>query len=394
MKILYYSSHPNLNLASPAGYGTHMREMIKAFTGLGHDVKPVIMGGTRLSSSSLEIKPRNPLKRLISSAIPVYFWESAKDYRLNYFDKYAFRTLEKEIQRFQPEVIYERASYLQTSGVRAAVKYKIKHVLEVNAPYSEERVQLQGNSFFASKGVKAEKIQLEASDRIAVVSSALLNHLSSTYNVVGKKFILTPNAINPSSINYSVKKAELLKSDLKLEDRIVLGFVGSIFPWHGLDLLIKAFKVIYTSKASVHLLIIGDGETLPLLKKIAHQEGIQEQITFTGNVNHQDVFNYIACMDVCIMATSNWYGSPVKIFEYGAMGKAVIAPDNVPVRDVMEDGVSGLLVEPNVESLINGITKFLENEELRKSCALEFKNQVLQKYTWVNNAKMILSGLQ
>jgi len=393
MKILYYSSHPHLNLASPSGYGTHMREMISAFTELGHEVKPVIMGGTTLTYTNLAIKGRSPLKKLVAACVPAYAWESAKDYKLDNFDKYAYKVLEEEVQRFNPDVIYERASYLQTSGIRAAIKHHIKHILEVNAPYAEERVQLQGNSFFASKGVGVEKTLLEKSSKIAVVSSALRNHLSTTYKIKQEKFILTPNAINPASINYNPEEADQQRQKLNLAGKTVIGFVGSIFPWHGVDILISAFKaVLDVTEKPVHLLIVGDGEILPILKAQADRDGLGNLITFTGNVRHQDVFNLIACMDICVMAKSNWYGSPVKIFEYAAMGKAVIAPDNIPVRDVMQNGITGLLVQPSIESLTQALVSYLQNDALRESCATAFRDLTLNKYTWKHNAALVLSA--
>ena len=395
MKILYYSSHPNLNLASPAGYGTHMREMIAAFTALGHEVKPVIMGGTDITTNNLAIQGRSPLKKFIAACIPPYVWESAKDYKLNIFDRSCFKVLEKEIQNFKPDVIYERAAYLQTSGIKAATKYNVEHILEVNAPYAEERVQMQGDSFFASSGAEVEKLLLEKSSKIAVVSSALRDHLSSAYKIEQEKFILTPNSINPVRISYNTEKAGQQKHDLKLAGKTVIGFVGSIFPWHGVDLLISAFKVVLdVTKKPIHLLIVGDGEILPKLKAQVEKDGLGNLITFTGNVQHQDVFNLIACMDICVMAKSNWYGSPVKIFEYAAMGKAVIAPDNIPVRDVMQNGITGLLVQPNVESLTQALVSFMENDELRESCAMAFRDLTLEKYTWKNNAELVLSSIK
>ncbi|RAU83288.1 glycosyltransferase family 4 protein [Pontibacter arcticus] len=393
MKILYYSSHPHLNLASPAGYGTHIREMIHAFGQLGHDVKPVIMGGTTINEGDLSIKGRSPLKQMAASMVPSFIWETAKDHQLLKFDKYAAEILEEEIQQFQPDLIYERAAYLQTSGVEAAVKHRIQHVLEVNAPYAEERVQMQGNSFYAGKGVEIEKKLLKGSTKIAVVSSALQKHLSTTYHIEADKFILTPNAINPAHINYSLNRASDIKEALKITHKTVIGFVGSIFPWHGIDLLIKAFKTISASDSSLHLLIVGDGETLPLLKNLVQQEQLQDVITFTGNIKHQDVFNYIACMDICVMPTSNWYGSPVKIFEYAAMGKAVIAPDNIPVKDVMHDQITGLLIQPDVDSLKTALNQFIENKSLRESCAHAFKRLVLTNYTWVKNAEKVISSI-
>ena len=79
MKILYYSPNPNLNLSDPAGYGTHMREMIKAFRALGHEVEVQIMGGTE-PKPSVAAKP-SLLKRFAKVVIPSRRWQTLKDQR-------------------------------------------------------------------------------------------------------------------------------------------------------------------------------------------------------------------------------------------------------------------------------------------------------------------------
>jgi glycosyltransferase involved in cell wall biosynthesis len=105
------------------------------------------------------------------------------------------------------------------------------------------------------------------------------------------------------------------------------------------------------------------------------------------------VYTYIDLMDITVMARSNWYGSPVKIFEYGAMGKAIIAPDTVPVRDVMIDGEDGLLVEPVVSLISSALSRLISDKEERSRFGRNFQRKVLEKYTWMRNARTALEGL-
>ena len=95
-------------------------------------------------------------------------------------------------------------------------------------------------------------------------------------------------------------------------------------------------------------------------------------------------------MDITIGADSHWYGFPVKIFEYGGMGKAIIAPDNIPVRDVMVDGEDGILVQPNAESIRKAIEKLIENPDLRKEIAQNFQEKVLANHKWIDNAERVI----
>jgi glycosyltransferase involved in cell wall biosynthesis len=390
MKILYYSSHPNLSLNSQSGYGTHFREMIKAFRTLGHEVSVLVMGGEEKEVGIAQKESGLSIKQKIKPFVPAKLWASMKDFSLIRFDSYAKQTLEARVKGFNPDVIYERSAYLQTSGVEVAREYKIPHFMEINSPHIEEAKVFQGDSWYEKKAIDAESKQVKYSDRLLPVSSALKNFLIKSYVVPIDKFTVLPNAIDPNKLEYSQFDAEAISSKYGLEDKTVIGFVGSIFPWHGIDKMIEAISQI-KSLENIKALIVGDGEILPDLKQQSQDLGLLDTIIFTGKVPHKDVFAHIECMDITIMADSNSYGSPVKIFEYGGMGKAIIAPDNIPVRDVMEDGKDGILVKPNANSIRKAMETLIENPELRKNMAQNFQQKVLDNYKWIDNAKRVIS---
>jgi len=95
-------------------------------------------------------------------------------------------------------------------------------------------------------------------------------------------------------------------------------------------------------------------------------------------------------MDICIMAKSNWYGSPVKIFEYGLMNKPIIAPNTAPVLDVMVNNVDALIINDNETELSSAIQQLLDNSELSSSLASTFHSKVLELYTWEHAANNII----
>ena len=390
MKILYYSAHPGLKMNAATGYGTHMREMIEAFKRKGHEVLPVILGDIK---RNIEVVPESNklfLKKAIKKIIPNYLWKSLKDYELIKFDLNAELILEEKIIAFNPDLIYERGSYLQLSGVKMAKKFKLKHYIELNAPFVEESASFEGAAgFFKQKALHIEKEQILQSEKTIVVSSALQNYYSDKYKVHKSNFLVTPNCINAQGVLSNIELKQELITRYHLKDKKIIGFVGSIFPYHGVDLLIEAFSELQPLYAHLQLLIVGDGAMLPKLKAYAFSMGTNA--IFTGSVSHKEIYTYIDIMDIAVMAKSNWYGSPVKIFEYGAMGKTIIAPDTKPVRDVMEDGVDGFLVKPAVKDLKNAISKIMEDAELGIKMGENFKNKVFANYTWDAIAAKILN---
>lgn len=387
MKIIYYSPHPNLNLSAPSGPGTHMREVIKGFEDQGHEVIPCILGGTEETSLQIEYS-ESGFKKFIKKLLPESIWQTAKDIRLRRFDKYAKAQLNAIIEREKPEMIYERGYYLMTSGVEAAKEAGIAHAIELNAPYPEEKVQMEGASMFISMAHEKEKLQVTETDLVVVVSSALKTYLADKHEIDPDKILVTPNAVNPEKFR-GVASGKARFS----EDHTVIGFVGSIFPYHGVDMLIQGFAELAEKHDDLRLLIVGDGYVLGSLKQLAEELKVSDKVIFTGNVAYHEVYTLIAEMDICVMATSNWYGSPVKIFEYGIMNKAIIAPDNIPVRDVMVHEQDGILCEASRISLTNGLRRLIQDTDLRARLASSFHDKVLREHTWTQVSQRILDQM-
>lgn len=393
MKIIYYSPHPVLSIHSPAGYATHMKEMIYAFQSLGHTVLPLILGDSDEPALHTTSSTSGIGKKMVKKILPSIIWETLKDFNLQKFDSYAASKLEALIEAEQPDLVYERSNYLQVSGVSVCKRLGIAHVLEVNAPYVEERVVLGGASLLLKQAQKKEAIQLRTTNKVVVVSTALEIFFRQQYQLPAEKFLITPNAINPDA-GGQLSEISLKKAPPGInEGDFVFGFVGSIFPWHGLDILIDSFSRLPESYANTRLLIVGDGEILPKLRQQAQEGGRGADIFFTGSIPHRQVFSYIHSMDCAIMAKSNWYGSPIKLFEYGVLGKPIIAPDTVPVKDVVKHLQTGYLVPPSADDMLAAMQWMYTNRDEARVMGERFRQQILEHHLWKHNAEAVLSSI-
>lgn len=382
--------HPHLNLAAPSGPGTHMREVIEGFRQHGNEVVPFITGGTELSTASAPIQFR---KSRFRAFIPDLVWHSIKDLYFIRQDRLIKERLKAEIERVRPDMVYERGCYLSKAASAVCKELQLPHFIEINAPYPEEKRMLEGKSLTHFLGDTAERYQVNSATKVFVVSSAMKEYLIRRTGCAENKIVVTPNAVNP--VTFSAKRL-ISKKDLGIADNArVVGFVGSIFPYHGVDILIEAFAEIAQSRTeTLHLLVVGDGETLPLLKQYASKIGIEKQIIFTGNIAHENIPDYIAMMDIAVMAKSNWYGSPVKIFEYGWMQKLIIAPNTSPVRDVMVHDTDGLLIEAGKDELKAALFSALESPSKAQSMATHFHEKVKNQFTWRHITQTILDQYQ
>lgn len=391
MRILYYSPHPRLSMEAPTGYGTHMREMVGAWRKAGIEVKTLIaadLGGRQVQEpkrSEGVIETLRGWKRFV----PRKLWETARDIQLIRFDLRMERRLRKAVEEYRPDVIYERVAYLQNSGVRTAKAFGVTHIAEINAPFPEERKYFSGDSYLVGTAADNLRQILIQTDGITTVSTALADYFGGIAEEAVSKTLVLPNCVNPEEVIHGGDRPDDLREELHLGSALVLGFVGSIFPYHGVDLLIEAFAGLPKAPRT-KLLIVGDGASLPELRALAKRLGVFGDVIFTGSVPHRDVYLYIELMDICCMAKSNWYGSPVKIFEYGLLKKPVIAPDTEPVKEVM-DKTTGVIVKPDTESISDAMRLLISDESLRKRLAETWHHKVLKEHTWDTAAAKVLT---
>lgn len=385
MKILYYSPHPALNLTNPAGYGSHMRGTISAMETLGHEVKLIINGGV---NKEVSLKQGHSAPSALAKLLPSIIKETIKDIRLLLFDCREKKKLQQIVQQFQPDIIYERSAYLMSAGVKVAREFGITHYLEVNAPFIQEKKEMEGHSLLIGRAAQTEAFKMQVSNKLIVVSHALKDFCQQEHNLSVEKIAVAPNGINLSDWHTDFASAKQISMQLGFDkDNFVVGFVGSILPHHGVERLISSFAKV--ARTNWRLLIVGDGWPLESLKQQAIESGVAHQTIFTGNIPFEQIKNYMSLFSVAVMPQSNWYGSPVKIFEYGAVGKPVIAPDVGPVKDVMQSD-DAILIDDDVE-LANALLLLANNKDKANALAHNWRKKVANNYTWLAITEKLLS---
>lgn len=395
LRVLFYSPHPTHDIVTEVGYATHQRETIEALRVLGAEVMPVVMGGTTLDevpfTQGKAVSPSG-WKKWLKKLIPRFVWVSVKDFMLLKHDKKAQLKLLESIHSFKPDLIYERSEYLQDSGVKPAKKFGIPYFVEVNAPFVQEMIHMEGSSIWTPLGHRKEKRKYMAADTIFVVSSVLKDFLISQYNIPASKIKVSPNRINVAHFMAQANAPLPVPLTFKDPSLPLIGFVGSILPHHHVEDLLQAFKWCIDKGLKANLLVVGGGSLLHSLQSSVAHGAYQPFVQFTNKIPHLQVPAYINKMDITVMPGSNWYGSPIKIFEYGILGKLVIAPDNGPVNDVMLANIDGLLIQPGPEALFDALQYALQNPEVCKQLGTHFKQKIETSYTWNQAGEMILEA--
>jgi glycosyltransferase involved in cell wall biosynthesis len=179
-----------------------------------------------------------------------------------------------------------------------------------------------------------------------------------------------------------------------LGNQRVIGFVGSFQPWHDVEGLLRAFSRLYADDHTLRLMLVGDGEPRETLEETTRQLGLESAVVFTGNIPHDSVPDYIAAMDVAV-APYNWnkdfYGSPLKLFEYMAAGKPTVAAAIGQIEEVIEHRKTGWLYPSgDHEQLADGLASLLYSPESSSAIGAAAREKILTDYTWKAIATRII----
>ncbi len=380
MKILYLCSDRGIDLSGLKGASIHVRAFVQALAKLGHEVTVV---GTKVSSpESFEAATGATILRA-----PLAGWNrklfratrvgnqllgggpgGGRDVVRAFHNPKFFKVVEESAARLEPSFVYERYSLWGMAGERLARKLSIPLVLEVNAPLTYEETKYREGLTFPSLARWAERRIWRRADLLIGVSQALRSHFEKAGVTPGSVRIL-PNAVDTSLFCTELDNTPF-RSRLKLSGRFVVGFVGSFKAWHGVDFLLKVFARLYGDDASFHLLLVGDGPMRAVLEEETRRLGLQGAVTFVGNVPHEEVPRYLEVMDVAVSpypALEDFYFSPLKLYEYMAGSRAIVASRIGQVAEVVADGFTGLLYKPgDSEGLIRCIRQLRSDERLRR----------------------------
>lgn len=167
----------------------------------------------------------------------------------------------------------------------------------------------------------------------------------------------------------------------------VVAFVGGFQPWHGLDLLIESFSRVLAEYPDAELLLIGDGPERESIEARAAELGISGRVTITGLVPQPQVPAMLARAAVAVLPYPRfrqelWF-SPLKLFEYMAAGKAIVAARAGQIPAILEDGKTALLVEPgSVSELARAILALLASTDKRRVMGAAAREQAVERHSW------------
>lgn len=379
MKILY---HHRTRAAD--GCRVHIEEMIASLGHLGHEVMVVAPRQSRAEPSESKGSGWVPWLRQMLPAACAELLEFAYSF-------YAFFRLYAAYRRFRPDALYERYNLYTPTGAWLRTLTRIPVLLEVNAPMVAERSE-HGGLALKRLADWTERLSWRSADHVLPVTRALARHVEAK-GVPVERITVIPNGINLEHIPAPVE-GDRPKSRFGLDGKLVLGFIGFMREWHGLDRVVDLLAHP-DAPPELHLLLVGDGPARASIEAQAQRLGVSTRLTITGFLPHSAVPGYLAAFDVALQPAATEYASPLKLFEYLQAGRAIVAPDQPNIREVLTDGRNALLFDPAIPaSFGDALLRLCRDDALRDRLGRAAHATIAEmNRTWDNNAAEVIELL-
>jgi glycosyltransferase involved in cell wall biosynthesis len=272
------------------------------------------------------------------------------------------------------DIVIERYSLQSGPAQKASKECGVRVLLEVNAPLVEEATRYRGLD--DPDATCRERRTLRTADRIQVVSPALLRYARSVAPNVPSCWI--PNGVDIRSFRRAAPAGPVPISSGPL-----VGFVGSMKAWHGVDLLLDAFAEVRKTLPEARLVLVGTGPEEASLRHRAGMPDLAGSVAFTGHIPHERVPGLLKRFDVAVapyLPQADFYFYPLKVVEYLAAGVPVIYSEQGDLADLI--GPAGLPCRAgSADQLADRVLTVLNDEALRSALAKETVGRIAG-YDW------------
>lgn len=314
-------------------------------------------------------------------------------------DMHPFRTLTASINAFiigfkilrkqDIDVIYERHHIFDT-GIILAKLFNIPCISEVNGILIDEaKISMSYGAGLQRITHLIERLTFAWTTKIIAVSPMIKDQLINKYNADVRKIEVIQNGANTNL--FKPTNREKARKELNLDGNYnYIGFFGSFAPWHGLDDLVRSAPLISKEVENTKFLLVGEGRAKEQIVRMVNDLNLTDNFIFINRVPYEEVPKYVNIFDVCvILKKKDIPGSPLKLWEYMACGKPVVATNTEDFR-VLEEYNAGIVVDPEkTEEVADAIITLLKNKELREEMGKNGRKYVVENRSWESVAREV-----
>jgi glycosyltransferase involved in cell wall biosynthesis len=376
------------SMGASGGAISHIRGFLGGLKASGRTCR--VFAGTKLAQDAFanELIP--------ARKEPHLFWEAGS---LSY--NFAFsRGVEARLADARPRYFYQRHCSFSIAGALLSRRLKIPLILEYNGPEGWIADHWDP-TFFRGLVEACENVTLRCAARIVVVSDALRAELMQR-GVAADRIRVNPNGVDTNYF-YPGRGREAGRMELDVwPDEVLVGFVGSFSLWHGIEILQQAILRLSSDALPCRLrfVLIGDGLLRGEMRTALAAYETTRQVIFTGVVASNKAAEYMDACDVLVSPHipmpdgSRFFGSPTKLFEYMATGKAIVASRLEQLAEVLAHDETAWLVAPgDVEELAGGILRLAVDPGKRMALGAAARRAAVEQHSWTRNVACALDDM-
>jgi glycosyltransferase involved in cell wall biosynthesis len=388
MRISYFNYHHDID-GIGIGAATQIRAIAAALTRLGHRVDMHFLAAKQPGENKQYwgLKQVNWARRY--GHIPKTFCRNVTLLR---------REL-KLLAEFKPDVVLAVCSYVNFSALLAARLRRLPFVLFIEAPLEYEYDLFFPQYYrYPSLGHGLEGFNVRGAREVICISEILKGYLMR-YGTPANKLHVVPNGVDHLAFTPGERDLEL-QAQLSLNHQVVIGYIGSFEYFGNIHRFLTMAKQICTAHAKVAFLMVGEGRISGQIRQGATDYGLGERFIFTGRLPHAEVPRYLSLMDIVLSPYRDdylFYGSSMKLLEYLAAGKVVVAPALGQIKELIADGYNGMLYEPGTgafDTLTDRLHELIGNRALRRQLGVNARKTIERNWTWDLQAQRLARVLK
>ncbi|GAB6876183.1 glycosyltransferase family 4 protein [Thermaerobacter litoralis] len=370
----YLSGAPRVSTRSEAaasGPRAHVLGIVEAFERLGWDVKRFIVGDrvppSWVSQEAEHALHRSYLRRLAADLVRIGI---------------CMANGRRAVRELMPvDWVYERFAAFQALG-KWFRRQGVPWILETNGLFYKEAASDRLTLALPQVERYLEKQAYHAADVVVCVSESLKKLLIEEVNLNPEKIIVVPNGVDVQRFNPATVRP------IRVFPSPVIGFVGTLHSWQGVDTLIRAVAEVEREGVKYSVVIVGDGPMRVEWEKLARTLGVANSVRFMGRMPWDQIPSYIAGFDLTYsghvpLTVGTMYHSPLKLYEYMAMGKPVVAAEFTDAKRLIRESETGYLFDPgNVDDLKRTLWRAYAEREAWPRMGKRARAEIVAKHSW------------
>jgi len=397
--VIYHASQSLPHTSS--GYAIRTHGLVSSIISKGFNAKVLLRHGYPIDRSDFKGLGVSSIEKVEN--VEYHFSETNKESSnlINYQEVYNFNKLKNYqmqaisslismAKKEKPFAIHSASNFVVgLAGARAAKALGIPSIYEIRGFWhltqSTKRDGYEGSDHYSL----SERLEIQTaneSDYVFTITNALKDILVEK-GVNESKISVLPNAVDSSKFDI-IPKDENLEKELGFDGKVVIGYIGSFVKYEGLDLLLEACSILKEKHGDIfRLLLVGDGDTMQLLRRTARFLQLEDQVVFTGRVSHDEVQKYYSLIDIAPLPRKGLrvceLVSPLKPFEAMGSGKVLVTSSVQALAEIVQDGITGLVFEKdNSQDLAEKLEIALLDENLRSEIGTNANKWVKENHSW------------